>query len=146
MMSRVVTQYLWALLCAFACVFALPHADTWAADSEKARIGVLYPQVNEPYRAVFKAIAGGVGSEVPGSVQGFGISPEENGPAVAERLAQDDLSAVILLGKLGLDLSATVNPRLRRVVGAVLTSPEAVPPDVMAISLAPSPKLLFGKL
>lgn len=133
-------------LCAAALAAILPLAPLLAADSTGPRVAVVYPQVRDPYRAVFRAIFEGVSAETPQGVEALEIPPEESVDAFAARLAQQPFDAVVLLGKRGLDLSSRIKSPERRVVGAVFARPEDIAAGVSATSLAPAPRMLFTTL
>jgi len=146
MRRRTLVRRALAALGAATLATALPAAPALAADGAAPRIAVVYPQVREPYRAVFRAIFDGVSAETPQGVEALEIAPEESIDAFAARLAQQPFDAVVLLGKRGLDLSSRIEKPRQRVVGAVFAKPEDVAPGVSVTSLAPAPHMLFTKL
>jgi len=138
--------------CAFAAALAGLFAAAPRGNAVHAaeagtppRVAVVYPQVRDPYRAVFRAIADGVSEEIAGA-DVLEIPPEESTTALSARLVAQNVGAVVLLGKRGLDLSAELTQPPRRVVGAVLAQPAEIPAGVSATSLAPSPQRLFATL
>lgn len=111
--------------------------------ADQTLIGVVYPQMREPYRGVFEAIISGVESTVNRSVQRLELS--ENGQDDAEVLEwvnKKKVRTVVALGKQGLDAARTMPAGVNVVIGAVLTPPE---PElgVGGILLAPAPDHLF---
>ena len=134
------------MLCAAVLAVAVPAAVAPAAESATPRVAVVYPQVRDPYRAVFRAIVDGVSAEIPQGTEVFEVPPEESAEAVSTRLAQQKFDAVVLLGKRGLDLSNHIESPERRVVGAVFAKPGDIAAGVSATSLAPAPRMLFTKL
>jgi len=134
------------VLCAAALAAILPAVPALAADSAAPRVAVVYPQVRDPYRAVFRAIVDGINAETAQGAEVFEIAPEETIEAVTARLAERQLDAVVLLGKRGLDLSKLIESPERRVVGAVFAKPGDIAAGVSATSLAPAPRMLFSKL
>lgn len=133
---------------ALACVlFAGTAASAIdAGASPHTRVAVIYPQVREPYRSVFRDIVKGMESALPGSIADLEVQPERTAQQLSADLRAQQVGAVVLLGKHGLNLSGALDPSLQRVVGAVLAGPDEVPPAVRATSLAPSPRKLFEKL
>ncbi len=123
-------------------------AETAPAPSPapQMRIAVIYPRVREPFRSVFSAIADGVVAQNTGPTDVFEVSSEESAQAISARLLASQTGAAVLLGKYGLTLSRSIDPRLNRVVGAVFAAPDELPEGVYATSLAPSPHSLFDKL
>lgn len=137
------------VLAALLLASALPAFAASAADASPApqmRIAVIYPQVREPFRSVFRAIADGVVAENPGPTEVFEVETDNNAQAISARLLASQAGAAVLLGKYGLTLSRSIDPSLNRVVGAVFAAPDELPEGVYATSLAPSPGSLFGKL
>lgn len=114
--------------------------------SPQMRIAVIYPRVREPFRSVFRAIADGVVAQNAGPTDVLEVATEDSAQAISARLLASQTGAAVLLGKYGLTLSGSIDPRLNRVVGAVFAAPDELPEGVFAISLAPSPHSLFGKL
>ncbi len=133
------------LLClAMLAMLALAPAAP-AEDEVHPRVAVIFPQVREPYRAVFRSITEGIAAGAARS-QVLEIAPGDEPGALAQRLGAEPLDAVILLGKRGLDLSAQLQVGTPRIVGAVFAQPHEVAPGVTVVSLAPAPRLLFAKL
>lgn len=128
----------------FETAAAQPNAEELSRPPE--RLAVVYPEVREPFRSVFRSILEGVEAEAPMPVTSIEINSDQTTAAVAERLREREIRSVILLGKRGLDVSAELEPGLHKVVGAVFASPEIIPDGVEAISLAPAPQRLFAFL
>jgi putative tryptophan/tyrosine transport system substrate-binding protein len=134
------------MLCAAVLAVTPSLVAAPVAAGDAPRIAVVYPQVRDPYRAVFRAIVDGVNAETPQGAAVLEIAPEESIEAVSARLAQQKFDAVVLLGKRGLDLSSRIESPERRIVGAVFAKPDDIGAGVNAISLAPAPRMLFTKL
>lgn len=118
---------------------------SFAQDTARPRVAVIFPQMREPYRTVFRSIAEGIAAASAYS-DAYEITANEDIAALEQRLASRSPDAVILLGKRGLDLSHTMKIDARRIVGAVFAQPEDIAEGVSVVSLAPSPRLLFAKL
>lgn len=128
---------------------ALAAQDGAAAPTPTLRgneVAVIYPRVREPFRSVFRTIAGGIGSEIPGSLRELEVDPAQSAGEITAQLKKQDVRAVVLLGKHGLDLSRAIDGGLQRSVGAVFATPGDIPPGVSAVSFAPSPRRLFETL
>lgn len=132
---------LWAALLAAAAI----ASPSLANEAPLPHVAVIYPQVREPYRAVFRSISEGIAAASARSAV-HELAPGEDLPAVERKLAAQPLDAVILLGKRGLDLSAQLGSSTRRIVGAVFAQPDEIAPGVSVISLAPAPRMLFARL
>lgn len=116
-----------------------------AQEAARPRVAVIYPQVREPYRTVFRSITEGVAAS-SGYAEVHEVAADADVSALEHRLAAQPLDAVILLGKRGLELSRKMEIDTRRIVAAVFAQPEEITAGVLAISLTPDPGLLFAKL
>lgn len=115
--------------------------------AEQPVIGVIYPQMRDPYRGVFEAIVSGMENAVNHRVRRLEVS-EDAAPGndrVLEWVQKERIKTVVALGKQGLDAAHTLPAEVRVVIGAVLTPPE---PELGAggIVLSPAPERLFDWL
>lgn len=133
------------LLCAALLAAAAIALPVLANEAPLPHVAVIYPQVREPYRAVFRSISEGIAAASARSAV-HELAPGEDLSAIERQLAGQPLDAVILLGKRGLDLSAQLGNNTRRIVGAVFAQPDEIAPGVSVISLAPAPRMLFARL
>ncbi len=133
------------LLCAALLAAAAIALPVLANEAPLPHVAVIYPQVREPYRAVFRSISEGIAAASARSAV-HELAPGEDLSAIERQLAGQPLDAVILLGKRGLDLSAQLGNNTRRIVGAVFAQPGEIAPGVSVISLAPAPRMLFARL
>jgi putative ABC transport system substrate-binding protein len=129
---------------ACALLWLLPAA--LAAAEATGPVAVIHPQVREPYRAVFLAIAAGVSEELGTRAEVQEVDASETASGIAARIAAREAGTVVLLGKYGLDVSRELEPSLDRVIGAVLARPDELAEGARGISMVPSPRLLFAKL
>lgn len=128
------------LLMIFASVAALSYPLNLSA--EQAIIGVVYPQMREPYRGVFEAIISGIESSVV-HARRFELSDNvRNHGKVLEWVKDEQIKTVVALGKHGLDSAESLPAEVKVVIGAVLTPPESAQ-KVGGILLAPAPERLF---
>ncbi|WP_305041592.1 ABC transporter substrate-binding protein [Geoalkalibacter sp.] len=106
------------------------------------RIGVLYPDVKEPFLGVFQNILLGIESESSGPVIPNAL-PDQVEPGTLEGwLAQEKIDTVIALGRQGALAAQSLNNNRALIVGAVPTAPEGF----SGISLSPDPAVLFQHL
>jgi len=141
------TTRVWLRCVMAALAVSGPSPVLHAADPTiDTRIAVVYPRVREPYRSVFRSIASGAESAVPGQVTSYEVDSDDNDQSIADLIHEQGSHAAILLGKRGLDISAALPQETRKVVGAIFTSPSALPERVSGISLAPAPARLFARL
>jgi putative ABC transport system substrate-binding protein len=117
-----------------------------AASHQAAGIAVIYPDIGEPYRAVFTKMIEGVEEQARGTVPRFAIGANRNSLTIAEELRRRDIRVVIALGRKGLNVSSTLDKTIGVVAGGVLSIPEAEVRDMSVLSFAPDPALLFARL
>lgn len=115
--------------------------------AEQPVIGVIYPQMRDPYRSVFEAIIAGMENAVNHRVRRFEIV-EDAAPGngrVLEWIQKERVKTVVALGKQGLEAAKVLPAEINVVIGAVLTPPE---PEFEAggIVLSPAPERLFDWL
>lgn len=124
----------------------LPPLGAVAAADAAAAIGVLYPDIGEPYRSIFTKIIEGIEQQAKGRVASFAVGTASTGPELAAELRRRELRAVIALGRNGLKAAASLDRALPVVAGGVLAVPEAEARDFAVHSLTPDPALLFARL
>lgn len=115
------------------------------ADSGGA-VAVVYPDVGEPYRAVFQKILEGIETRLPNNrviPVAVGARPSAQ---LGEDLRRQDVRVVVALGRQGLVVANGLEQKLPVVAGAVLSVPEAEARIMAVHSLAPDPALLFQRL
>jgi putative ABC transport system substrate-binding protein len=123
----------------------LPALRAMAAEGAGA-IGVLYPDIGEPYRSIFTKIIEGIEQQAKGKVASFAVGSASIGPELATELRKRDLRAVVALGRNGLKAASALERALPVVAGGVLAVPESDARDFAVHSLTPDPALLFARL
>lgn len=117
------------------------HADSGGI------VAVVYPDVGEPYRAVFQKILEGIDNRLRGRVVSIAVGSR---PTTAQELADDlrrqDVRVVVALGRQGLTAVSGLEQKLPVVAGAVVNIPEGDLRTITLHSLAPDPGLLFQRL
>jgi len=129
-------------------LFAL---GAWAAapawgDSPR-RVTLLYPDVPEPERAVFRKIREGVANAMRRAGLGFtehAVSPAATTDAVSALLAVDRPDVILALGRTLTDLVQTLNPRVPWFTGA--TELPVPTPSLSGISLVVDPERVLDTL
>lgn len=109
-------------------------------------IAVLYPEVAEPYRAVFAKIIEAIEGQSRSPIASIPIGPGANAQNVMNELRRQDIRVVIALGRNGLKLAASLDADIGVVAGGVVSIPEAEARNFAVFSLAPAPALLFARL
>lgn len=129
---------------------ALSFAAQTPASSEKA-ISIIYPEVAEPFSAVFNEILSGIESHLKRPPPQFKLLKSMKSESAHQWLSEQNSRVVIALGSTSFEAVRTFTPvtagtSLPMLIGAVLTPPagvDQVKPQPITISYAPSPELLF---
>ncbi len=130
-----------ALLIATALLFTSP---AWAA--EKDTIAVIYPDIGEPFRAIFAKIIEGIEDKLGNQVAKHPVRPDTNIGALKANLLRQNAKVVIALGRQGMQTATALSNDIGVVVGGVLTVPEIEAHGQLVISLSPDPALLFARM
>lgn len=130
-----------ALLCVGAWAVAQPALATGGAG-----IAVIYPEIGEPYRAIFSKIVQGIEEEVGARVASHEVRADSDVRVLKLELLRQNTKVVIALGRQGMKMATAVNDGMRVVVGGVLTVPENEARGQSVISLSPDPALLFARM
>lgn len=109
-------------------------------------VAVLYPDVAEPYRAVFLKIVDGIESRVGSRLVTLPVAARPSSQELADSLRRRDVRVVIALGRQGLTVAAGLDPKMPVVAGAIVSGPEGETRPMTVHSLAPDPGLLFARL
>lgn len=109
-------------------------------------LGVIYPDIREPYRAIFTEILQGIRQGAPGEVRTLQLEPDTGTGRVSAWLAGNRVQALIALGRNGFHLGASLRQKLPVVFGAVLIPPNTDDGKLTGISLVPAPAALFARL
>lgn len=126
---------------------AVSHATSWAADDDgRALIGVVYPQIGEPYRSAFAAIVRGIEERASGRIVRLPLAGEAAPESLSEELRNRHVRAVIALGRSGLKAVTAFDTRLPVIAAGVLSVPESEGQSSTVVSLAPDPQILFTRL
>lgn len=107
-------------------------------------IGVLFPDLGEPFRKIFIEIIGGIESNARQRVRAYPISPNQNLQELAAVLKRNGTRVLVALGRQGLKAAAALDAPLGVVVGGVSSVPDG--DKQFGICLTPDPALLFAQL
>lgn len=129
-------------LCSIACGLLLSSL-TFAADM---RVGVIYPEVNQPYARVFQQIISGIKQKNGFDVATYALSEQYDSESIKLWITGQKVQALVALGQRGVDVAGTLNVSIPVIVGAVLYVPQEQNQTVTGISLTPAPDLLFKQL
>ncbi len=125
------------LLLTMLCVTLLASADSH-------RIGVLYPDIREPYRSVFASIIDGIEHKAGGKVARYPLGKDVDTDMLRAWVEKQHINVIIALGRR----SVSVSTELRSVpvvTGAVQMSPDK-DKKTPGVALNPDPRLLFQQL
>jgi len=117
------------------------------ARAETPSIAVLYPEVRDPYRAVFLEIIRGMEKELGQSVTPYVLENEASRlTTIIEKMKTDNIDVVVSLGRAGLEAAKALSETFPVVIGAVMIAPGQEIQGLTGISLAPDPDALFEHL
>jgi putative ABC transport system substrate-binding protein len=122
--------------------FSVPLAS---AAAEPA-VGVVYPDIREPFRGVFLSIAKGIGSGIGSEPQLYALPDTQDVSAVEEWVTSSGIQVVIALGSRGPSISEALSGVVPVVIGAVHISPELIGRQYSGIALNPDPNLMLQRL
>jgi putative ABC transport system substrate-binding protein len=125
---------LWCSVTSIA--FALPLA--------KQSIAVLYPQIKEPYNQIFVSISQGIEQTFPGTTKILILDNSQDLDSIKRWLSQNQINAVIGLGRHALKFVLQLPQSYPSVVGAISLSSKQV--NLSGISMLPSPHNLLQQL
>lgn len=131
-----------ALLAALACGLA----GSWAGAEGPGAVAVVYPDVGEPYRAVFLKIVEGIETRLRSRLVTIPVGARPTAQELGEDLRRQDVRVVIALGRQGLTVASGLDQKMPVVVGAIVSAPEGDTRPMAVHSLAPDPALLFQRL
>jgi|GEM_PF-340769 len=128
----------------FVATPLLVTTPAWAAG--KAPIAVIYPDIGEPYRAIFTEIISGIEDKVGAPVANYPVRADTDINALKTSLNPQNTKVVIALGRQGMQTAEQLNNAIKVVAGGVLMVPENGLHGQPVISLAPDPALLFFRM
>ncbi|WIT13183.1 ABC transporter substrate binding protein [Paucibacter sediminis] len=110
------------------------------------RLAVIYPEIGEPFRAVFAKILEGIDERAQQRVPRIAVAADADALALASELRRRELKVVIALGRAGLRVATALDPAIEVVAGGVISPNEADARAATLLSLAPDPLLLMQRL
>lgn len=129
---------------------ALLGSGTLAAELVQAQrespLALLYPEIGEPFRAVFAKIIEGIDERLPQRSFKLAIAAEADPAVLASELRRREPKVVIALGRAGLRVAAAMEKGVELVAGGVIGPGEAEGRIGTLLSLAPDPLLLLQRL
>jgi putative ABC transport system substrate-binding protein len=131
---------IWLFL--FALLYLLP------GQAAEGKVAVIYPQLREPYNKIFDRILDGIIDELDGRVVPYKIAPDfsSNISVLDGWIEENNIEAVIGLGRQGYEVTRNLPAPGARVVGALVTTPAEIESDVSVISMTPAPEIVLRNL
>ncbi len=126
-------------------VAALAGAQATAAEPVRG-MGVVYPELGEPFRQVFASIIEGIEDKLGGPVASLAIGSAATPARVAEELHRRDVQVLIGLGRGGMRIATALAGELTVLVGCVVSVHESEARSFPVHTLAPDPALLLARL
>lgn len=108
---------------------------------EAETLAVLYPEVEEPYLSVFRAIAAGVARGNDGEVKLYRLARDSQVDEIRAWLKQEKIDAAVSLGNRGFQFAPALAP-----LPVVLGGLPVQPGTLSGVSLVPDPGPLFESL
>ncbi len=127
------------------CLTLLLAAQPWGY-AEGKRIGVLYPEIREPYRGIFANIVAGVRETGLGAVEEYVLTETSESRRIDAWLESEAIDVVIALGRRGLVAARERSAAIPVVAGAVLVGPGPETQGLAGVSLSPDPERLLEML
>ena len=120
--------------------------STPSLGSEAGRIAVLYPDLDEPYRAIFAKIIEGVEAQLGAPVLSVAVGNATAAKDIVANLKRQNIGIVIALGRQGMKAASELERDVGVIAGGVVSPPEGEGRAFPLVSLAPDPKVLFDRL
>ena len=130
---------MFAVLFLFLCVQGV-------AFSAPVSVAILYPDVPEPYQRIFMEIVSGINQRLSAGVHDYVLDNDFDVKDIEAWLNKQKVSVIIALGRRGLNAATAATEKIPIVSGALLLTPQDEKTNVVGISLAADPKLLFSRL
>ncbi|MBI3283391.1 MAG: hypothetical protein HYZ65_00860 [Burkholderiales bacterium] len=136
-----------ALLCAAGEALADGAAQAGRTNGHTAEaIAVIYPDIGEPFRAIFAQIIEGIEDKTKVRLRSYPVGANPDIAELNAQLKRNGTKVVIALGRQGLKAAAGLGSEIAVVAGGILSLPEADSQHLSGISLTPDPSLLFARL
>lgn len=107
-------------------------------------IGVLFPDIGEPFRKIFIEIIAGIEEHARQRVRAYPISPNQDMAELSAALKRNGTRVVVALGRQGLKAAGAIDAPGGVVLGGVSSVPDG--DKHIGICLTPDPALLFSQL
>lgn len=112
---------------------------------QPAEIAVLYPDIGDPFRFMFRQMILGIEAQLGERVAAFKLGQAQNTDELTKMLQQLRIKAVITLGSMAYKQAQMIDG-LPVVAGGILPGVTIDRDDIPIHSLTPEPRQLFGQL
>ena len=109
-------------------------------------IGVVYPDVREPYHSIFSTIIEGIGTELKLPQKHYQLQEQDSPTALYEWVEKEQIALVISLGKHSQHIIEAMPLKVPVVYGALAAVSNSEVKKGPGILLIPSPEMLFSRL
>ncbi len=135
MLQGVLLLFIIAMLC-----------SSQACATDENAIAVIYPDIGEPYRAIFDQIIEGVEDKIGAQAPNYPVNADTDVGTLKASLHRQNTRVTIALGRQGMQMAMGIDNGIKVVVGGVMTVPEGEARQQPVISLTPDPALLFTQI
>lgn len=134
-------------ICYFLVLFILIISAPNAQAIKSLSVGVIFPDIREPYRSIFMDIIGGIEKQLGFSVHRYTVSSKNSEPELLNKwITKNQIQIVIALGKQGVDQAKALPQGMPVIAGAILEPADREMANISGITLAPDPYELFDRL
>ena len=120
--------------------------SVFAQTSRKENLAVLYPEIGEPFRAVFAKILEGIDDKLQMRTYKLAVPGNTDLSTMVADLRRSDLKVVIALGRAGMRLASALEQGVDVVAGGIISPTETEVRDASILCLTPDPSLLLQHL
>jgi putative ABC transport system substrate-binding protein len=117
---------------------------SFAARSLTLSVGVIYPDVRQPYDQIFENIVMGVDQELGEASKRYRIRDDSGAAELQQWIRDESINTVVALGNGGVRAAEILGAEINIVVGAIQEAPTSV--AFPGILLTPHPASLFERL
>jgi len=131
------------ILAVLLVITFLPNLTVYAIAEE---IGIIYPELREPYKAIFDTIIEGINEALPKQTLTYALNGDDNLSRINAWVESNKLDGVIFLGRAGFEIAQEFPDTKPRVFGAVVTTPADTPKGLIGITQIPDPEKMLQNL
>lgn len=129
-----------------AILIAVNLAAYGVAAAGTPTVAILHPDVQDPFLNVFMEITDGIEDGLQQPARRYPVRDGDTPQSIAAQLKNDQIDAVICLGRVGLNYAKALAGTLPAIVGAIIFSPDEDTQGLYGISMTPDPDIVFNHL